>query len=75
MEVEVAVPTTAAYGDDGEVARAKAACGGTVKKRLPDAEVQSILSRERRECTPDILVTCRRKKSRSFTGASRRPMS
>ena len=47
--------TTAAYGDDGEGALATGACGGMVKNRLPDAEVQFTLSWdwERREFAPN----------------------
>jgi hypothetical protein len=45
--------TTAAYGDGGEGAPATGASGGMVKKLLPDAEVQLILSWERREFAPD----------------------
>ena len=47
--------TTAAYGDDGEGALATGACGGIVKNRLPDAEVQFTLSWdwERREFAPN----------------------
>jgi hypothetical protein len=53
VEVEEAVATTAIYGDDGEGAPATGVWGGMVKKRLPDAEVQSILCRERREFAPN----------------------
>jgi len=74
VEVEEAVATTAIYGDDGEGAPATGVWGGMVKKRLPDAEVHSLSSAGRGGSSRPTLLTCRRKKSRSCAGRSRRSM-